>query len=303
MTLALMEDAEQVASVRSPEETGVGPLIALLDRWIAGSLPAERHAWFREQIDIVSSGDVHRLARAFSFAPRRLGKADLALDGEAFRDAQVMRPGFDPTGLSVDQAARIAFLLAGYRDDEDFAETVEHLCRTADIQELIAIYRGFAIFPAAASLRARAGEGIRSAMKPVFEALAHRNPYPRTYFDEASWNQMVLKALFIGSTLAPIQGLDERANSDLAATLVDYAEERWAAGRPISPELWRCVGPFADDRAVAALARVLSAGSARERRAAVLALHRSPHPRAAALLDRSVQDTPGTWEAIALGED
>ena len=36
-------------------------------------------------------------------------------------------------------------------------------------------------------------------------------------FSEAMWNQMVVKALFIGSTLAPIQKLDERRNADLAA--------------------------------------------------------------------------------------
>lgn len=56
---------------------------------------------------------------------------------------------------------------------------------------------------------------------------------------------MVLKALFIGSRLAPIKGLDERANPELAQILREYAHERWSAGRPVNPELWRCVGPFA----------------------------------------------------------
>ena len=60
---------------------------------------------------------------------------------------------------------------------------------------------------------------------------------------------MVLKALFVETTLAPIVGLDERANPELARILRDYAHERWAAGRPVSPELWRCVGPFATDAA------------------------------------------------------
>jgi len=135
-------------------------------------------------------------------------------------------------------------------------------------------------------LQGRAREGVRSAMTPVFEAVAHRNPYPRDMFDEDGWNHMVLKALFIGSTLDPIQGLDARANADLAVMLVDYAHERWAAGRPVSPELWRCVGPFADARALDALGHVLDTGEPRERLAAALALRACPDPQARETLAR-----------------
>ena len=96
-------------------------------------------------------------------------------------------------------------------------------------------------------------------MRPIFEAVAHASPYPAEHFSEAMWNQMVVKALFIGSTLAPIQGLDQRRNADLARMLVDYAHERWAAARGVSPELWRCVGPFARRRYLHDLKRVFAA--------------------------------------------
>ena len=69
-------------------------------------------------------------------------------------------------------------------------------------------------------------------MRAVFEAVAHRSPYPREQFSENRWNHMVLKALFVDSTLHPMQGLEERANPELAKMLCDYAHERWAAGRP-----------------------------------------------------------------------
>ena len=95
---------------------------------------------------------------------------------------------------------------------------------------------------------------------------------------------MVLKALFVGSTLHPMQGLEARANPELAKMLCDYAHERWAAGRPVSPELWRCVGAHADDAALGGLQRVLATGDGVERKAAALALAACALPKAKELL-------------------
>jgi hypothetical protein len=257
-------------------------------RCIERTVSSDAAAWLRQALHDVSAGpDESKLVRALGLAPRRLGRADLAFTGEDAREADALRSGWDLTGLSVDQAARIALVLTSYRgDDQAFAETVESLCWTAEVNELIAYYRGLAVFPAPSRLGGRAREGVRSAITPVFEAVAHRNPYPRSMFGQAAWNQMVLKALFIGSRLDPIQGLDNRANPDLAVMLVDYAHERWAAGRTVSPELWRCVGPFADERGLNALANVLNTGQAEERLAAAVALRVCPHPRAHEILAR-----------------
>ncbi|MEX0746293.1 MAG: EboA domain-containing protein, partial [Phycisphaeraceae bacterium] len=165
-----------------------------------------------------------------------------------------------------------------------FAERFRSLCRTADMAELITLYRGLPLYRDPAALEDQVGEGLRSNMRAVFEAIAHHNPYPKAHFDNHRWNHMVLKALFIGSPLAPIQGLDERANPELARILCDFAHERWAADRPVPFEIWRCVGPFAEGQALEDLARVLASGEARERRAAALALAASPDRRAAQLL-------------------
>jgi hypothetical protein len=177
---------------------------------------------------------------------RKLGKAALPLDEGELAAARAAREGWDPSSWRVDEAARIRLLLAADTGDgERFASRLDQLCATADVDELVAFYRGLPLYPDAPRHRSRAAEGLRSNMSVVFEAVAHRNPYAAEQLPQDAWNQMVLKALFVGSALEPIVGLDGRANEALARMLVDYAHERWAARRPVSPELWRCVAPFA----------------------------------------------------------
>lgn len=274
--------------------------VELLAGWVVERVPAEAAVWFRAQLEAVwRAADDRPLYLALGWAPRRLGKADLRLAAAELEAARRLRPGLDPIDWSVDQAARLALVLASHDgDDRRFKERLETLFRTADIGETITYYRGLPLYPGAGLLLARAREGARSGMRPVFEAVAHRNPYPSERFDENAWNHLVLKALFIGTTLDPIQGLDARANPALARMLCDYAHERWAAGRPVSPELWRCVGPHADEAALADLARVLETGGGEERRAAALALWSCPRPEAKALLARH----PELQGAVARGE-
>jgi len=237
--------------------------------------------------------------------PRRLGKDDLALSQDDLAAAEAARPGWDPRGWSVDEAARILILVAAGGRGPAFAKRFTDLCQTADAGEAIALYRGLPLYPDAELLEDQAAEGVRSNMRGTFEAVAHRNPYPRERFDENRWNQMVVKALFIGSTMQPIQGLDERANPTLAEILCDYAHERWAAGRPIAPELWRCVGPFARGAALEDLKRAAETSDATSRKAAALALAASPAPEAKASLAAlgelasAVESGGLSWESLA----
>jgi hypothetical protein len=253
--------------------------IALADEWISRSTGESAASWFRDTIERIRQepgGD--KLAMAIGLAPRRLGKADLSLMPDDKARATTLRPGLDPSEWSIDQAARIAFMVASYReDDAAFAAAFDGFCATAELNELIALCRGLPVYPAAARLEPRAREAVRSGMKPVFEAVAHRNPYPVECFAEDAWNQMVVKAFFIGSHLWPIQELDRRGNPRLARMLVDLAQERWAAERPVSGEVWRCVAPHADAEGVAALVRAFETGSDNERFSVALALQQA-HP-------------------------
>lgn len=259
---------------------------ALLYGWLSRRLSAEALAWLDQQIKVLEAGQrPQQLAIAIGLAPRKVGKADLDLTAEELQAAQDARPNLDPGGWSADQAARILLVLASADANRDaFAESIERVFAAAEIGEQIALLRGLPLLPEPERLMPYAAEGVRSAMQPIFEAVAHRNPYPRERFSEAQWNQMVVKTLFIGSRLSPIQGLDDRRNADLARMLVDYAAERRAAGRSISPELWRCVAPFARDSEVAALSEILLSGTQTERSGAALALYECPLPSAKAEL-------------------
>ncbi len=270
----------------------------LLTGWLRRQLPAAAVDWLDQQLARLGAVADRDLYVVLGLVPRRLGRDDLELTDADIAQAQAARPGWDPRGWSVDQAARVLVLLTAGGSGERFAARFVQLCRTADVAEAIAFYRGLPLYPEPSLLEAQAAEGTRSNMRAVFEAVAHRNPYPREQFSENRWNHMVLKALFVGSTLAPIQGLDQRANPALMRMLCDYAHERWAAGRPVSPELWRCVGAFVDAEALADLQRVLATGAATERRAAALALAACPDPQAKALLAAA----PDLVAAIERGE-
>jgi hypothetical protein len=80
-------------------------------------------------------------------------------------------------------------------------------------------------------------EACRTNAQVIFEAIACDNPYPFRYFPELNFNQMVLKALFIGSPLARVIGLEERITSELIRMAEDYASERRAAGRPVPEDI------------------------------------------------------------------
>ena len=279
---------------------------SMLQEWLGRRLSSEQFGWLDDRIAKISDGGrASDLVMAIGLAPRKLGKADLNLSPDEFRAADDIRADLDASNWSVDQTARILFALASFMGDTaTFAATLDRLFQSAEITEQIALLLGLPLYPAQELLVHRAAEGVRSTMQTVFEAVAHRSPLPKERFSEAQWNQMILKALFISSRLAPIQGLDERRNAELAETLMNYVHERWSAARSVSPELWRCVGPFARKEDIADLVRVLESRNKNEVAAAALALSECLLPEAQRMLERvpdlvnDITDKRITWDTI-----
>jgi hypothetical protein len=222
--------------------------IQLLRESLALRIAAKAMNWLDHTIQhIANSGGDRVFFTAFSAAPRYVGKADLHPTAAELQVAEAVRAGWSPASWSVAQAARSLLVLALPQETvEKYLQPLERLFVTADVGELVALYQMLPLLPHPEQHRLRAAEGIRSNMTVVFNAVALQNPYPFEQLDTLAWNQMVLKALFVGSSLNQIHGLDRRANPELARMLLDYAHERRSAGRSVSSELWPLIKPFID---------------------------------------------------------
>ena len=278
----------------------------LLGKWLAARLPEDAMTWLSGGIDRCRTGIADRdLFLLVSLVSRRVGKAPLSPTDAELQAGSASRPGWNPRDWTLDQAVRVYLLCASTSDGAAMSARLDRLCAAGDIGELVAYYRGLPLYPDQPRYALRAAEGIRSNMRAVFEAVAHCNPYPAEQLDEPAWNQLVLKALFVGSPLHPIVGLDGRRNATLARMLCDYAHERWAASRPVSLELWRCVGPFAAGPMLDDFARLFERGTADEQKAAALALREATDPGATQLLGLHVRGTGDraepklSWERLA----
>ncbi len=260
--------------------------LGLLDALLKVRLSTEHYDWLQQRLSVVSSDDKLRdFHIGFGLIPRRFGRGDLSPSASESLQADEALSGWVLNDWSVDMAARILLLCTvAHKTDHNFGELFKSMCQRADLGESISLYKGCALYPPSKLLDNQIGEGLRTHIRAVFEAIAHNNPYPAVHFSELRWNHMVLKALFVDSTLHPIQGLEARANPELARILCDYAHERWAAKRPVTPELWRCVGPFACGDMLADLQRALESPEPFSHQAAVLALSACKDPQAGRIM-------------------
>jgi hypothetical protein len=219
-------------------------ITGLLYHWLSRQVGQNELTWLEKKRRQIAEGASNLVFfTAFSAVPRYIGKQDLQLTQDDWQAIETIRPGWFPGNWSIDRVARILLILAlPQHNPDEYVQKVEQVFNAADVSELVTLYQALPLLPFPERFRLRAAEGIRSNMTAVFNAVALQNPYPAEYFDNIAWNQMVLKALFVGSPLHLIYGLEKRNNSDLSQMLIDYAHEREAANRSVSPELWELVG-------------------------------------------------------------
>lgn len=266
----------------------ISTLQTLLHSWLKKQVSAASLQWLEEKRSQLNETPSDRiLFTAFSSVPRYTSKADLQLTDADLQAAEAARSGWCPAQWSLDQIGRLSFLLSLPAAEGDrYCALLEKLFGAADVSEQIALYQSLPLLPYPQQFVSRAAEGLRTNITAVFNAIALNNPFPGDYFATPAWNQMILKAVFVGSPLHQIQQLDRRANADLARMLSDYAHERLAAKREVTPELWRLIGPFLNHQLLADIQQAIETSDKTQQLAAALACKQSSFPSAQALLSR-----------------
>lgn len=241
----------------------------------------------------------------FTAIPRFVHKAEITVSESAHRTLQQVRAGLSLSGWQADRLVRTWWLLQWpVADETQYVRQIENLFKSAEMNEQVALYGALPLLAFPEAFTRRAAEGLRTNMSSVFEAIALDNPYPAEYFEEAAWNQMVLKAFFMEVEVNRIQGMDQRANAKLAHILSDYAHERWAAGRPVHPLLWRPVAPFINGKIFPDIQRLFQAAENGEKQAAALACFHSNYEPAKKMLNEyknlkaQIVKKQLTWESL-----
>jgi hypothetical protein len=269
---------------------------------ISNNVSGEAMAWLNEKASSLSNPS--QLYTAFAAVPRKTGRASVLIGEATAKNINGTRKNFSIDNWSVDRVARLWLLMhADHSDREKYFKVIEGLFPSAEVNELVALYSALPVLHYPEIWKRRCAEGIRNNIADVLTAIMCDNPYPSENLDEPAWNQLVLKAFFTEKPVNSIVGLDERRNAALANTLSDYAHERWAAHRPVNPQLWRCVGPFIDDQLFPDIQRLANSTDPIEREAAALACADSAFPAAKELipvnLKKAIDNGSLSWSILA----
>jgi hypothetical protein len=274
----------------------VNTLKALFKNILAANVPADVLIWLQQKGNFNIQ---------FVLAPRKTGKSALHISEDEARQLDALIPGFSLNGWSVDMLARAYLLLElDETNTEKYFHKIENLFLAAEVNELVALYSALPLLAHPDMWVKRCAEGIRSNIGNVLEAIMYQNPYPQKNLDQSAWNQLVLKAFFTGKDVGKIQGIDSRANKELAYVISDYVHERRAAGRDINPSLWRLVGPFIDNKLFEDVKWALASGVYVNQKAAALALSQSNYQPALELLDSqpklktAIEQKELTWDSL-----
>lgn len=281
-------------------------VLFLLRQWLKAVSPPAGVEWLDDVRDSLNEGAMDgAFFDAFAAVPKRVGHARLALAREEMDEARKARTGWHPQRWTADTAAR-AMLLLSYDDSDpdSYGDMLTGLLKEGHAATSAALYRALPLLPYPERHVAWATAATRSNHRDLFEALAVCNPYPAERFDEAAWNSLVMKAVFLGVPLVEVEGLERRANHVLAHELRDYAHQRAAAGHPPSPAIWQAIGDYATGPLLDDMERMINSKDPAQRQAASLVLCRSHDPRALRILadhhDLRDAATSGrlTWEGI-----
>ena len=289
------------------DQADVNEVQSFLMNIISTQIPEVAVLWLKTQLTEIAENEIDfNFYIAYSSASKHSGKAKLVLTENELKRADAIRKGWVIKDLTADQACRILLLLSlSSHPKEKFLNALNKLATTADVNELVALYLSLAVLPHPESLCERAAEGVRNNMTVVYDAIALNNPFPADYLNENAWNQMVLKGIFNNRPLGQMINLDQRANEKLASMISSFAHERWAAGRSVTAEAWRCVAPFINESLIADIEKVIEHANPFEQKAAALACATSSFPEAKKILNQRadlkmlIEENQLNWQILS----
>lgn len=221
--------ARRVPPTAQPWQTRVEDLTGIRHGQAPGAVPVKTPTAF----------DSDGFLAAFTAAARWLGKAPLLLEQRERNELWTAGVSWSLDGWHLDELARVSMitLIAARLPPAELDPLLGACYRQGDSRERQALLRALPFLPAGARFVALAIDACRTNELPIFEAIACENPYPAACFPSLNFNQMILKAMFLGVALARVVGLEPRRSSELARMARDYASERQAAGRSVPADI------------------------------------------------------------------
>jgi hypothetical protein len=212
--------------------------------------------WLREASAAVAA-DATAIRSRFPMVGRKVGREPL-------------EEGADPADVhawTIDDAARVLLLLAaGSAAEGELAE----LYRYGDAAERRGVLRSLPFLDLGDRGLSLVDDAIRTNdLRLIAAALG---PYATEHLPDASYDQAVLKCVFVGVPITGLDGIPSRVTPDGARMLGAFVHERVAAGRDVPAEVWTVVDRFPPEEEIAAIESELQSEFEDRRAAAERAL-------------------------------
>ena len=143
----------------------------------------EAFKWLNDQIATLQNDS--QFYKTFITVPRKTGKAPIHITHSHAAAVVAIRNHLYLKDWTSDRLARSWLLLhVDPTDADQYIRTIQDLFRSAEVQELVALYSSLPILAYPEKWTARCSEGIRSNISDVLTAIMCNNPYPSENLDE-----------------------------------------------------------------------------------------------------------------------
>ena len=233
---------------------------------------------------------------SFALINKKIPRDHLQLSPAQIQTIHLKYPEFNIENWTLDQLCRFSLLM--YYSLLS-VKSLTKLISVADTREQISIFKSITYLENASHFTPIVVNGIRTNIVDIFDAIALKNPFAASYFSQDEWNQMILKAVFMERPIYQIKNIDQRKNEKLAHILFDYARERWAASRRVTPELWRMISGYITEKLFMEMIKKIAEGNAPDQKAMLKLIQESNLDAAQQWLSsQSIEIKPISWNQI-----